>query len=168
MNDLTPAGQPQTPAEIDSAMDHLLPPSVATSFKPKIYWGDDPEWLGETVDYEFDGNADRDEAQEALRQIERWMAPAEHNAVVRELGMLRALVTTRKEDQESLSMIFAAFAEQIEMERYPIDVVRQARLDSAQVNKFWPAWADFKEICDGHFLKRKAYYLALRKYLAAT
>lgn len=151
------------PAEIDLAMDHLLPPSVATSFEPKYYAGDDPGWFGAVVDYEFSG-ADRDDVQAALEMLGKWMIPAGHNEVIRELAMLRALVTARKEDAESLSVILAAFAEQIEIAGYPVDVVRQARIDSAKVCKFWPSWSEFMEHCDGHFLKRRAYYLALRRY----
>ena len=159
--------QSMTPDEINSAMDHLLPPCVATSFEPKHYWGDDPGWIGAVIDYEFTPGAEDDEVSRSIEMLDQWMRPADHNEIIKELGKLRALVTTRKEDHDSLAIILGAFAEQIEDARYPIDVVRQARIDSAQVSKFWPSWAEFKEHCDGHFLKRKAYYMALRRYLAS-
>lgn len=167
MRDLLDKGS-LSPAEVDSAMDRLLPPSVATSFRAKINWGSDPNYIGATEDYELHGEPSRKDTLDSIEMLDRWMRPAGHNEVVIELGKLRALVTTRKEDADSLSVIIGAFAEQIEQNRYPIDVVRQARKDSADLCKFWPAWADFKERCDELFLKRKAFYNALRRYLATS
>lgn len=151
----------------DETMVASLPPSVATSFKPVVYWGSDPERIGEIEDYEF-GDAPHQDCLDALERLERWLVPAAHNDVVLELGKMRALVATRKEDDDSLSAIIGAFAEQIAAHRYPLDVVQQARLDYVSFGSFWPAWAEFREICDRLYLRRKSYYQALRNYITQT
>lgn len=145
-------------------MDRLLPQSVATLFSIVVDVGGDPENIGEIKRYHFEGDPPPDDVAEALRMLRVWMAPADHNDIVVELGKLRALVVTRKEDDESLALVLGAFAEQIANEGYPIDVVRQARLDSINTNRFWPSWFEFRELCDRLYLKRRSYCDALERY----
>ncbi len=156
------------PLEIDKAMADWFPRSVVTSIRPVISLSDDPGLIGETVDWRIEGNPDRSEAEQSLARLDAMMQPAPFDQVQFELGKLRALTAAKKEDGENQQFILAAFAEQIDENGYPLDVVRQACRDSANYGTFWPAWSEFKQRCDRYFLKRKAWYLALRRYLSAS
>lgn len=158
--------QTAKPAEIDRAMEAWLPRSVATSIRSRIDMSDDPHRMGEILGWDITGEIPRDDAAAALEILNALMQPATPQDVQVELAKLRAVTASAKSGENDTKFLLLAYAEMLEDERYPIDVIRQARKDAAAASKFWPSFADFKRIADGYFMKRKALYLGLRRALA--
>ena len=154
------------PMEIDKAMADWLPRPVVSAMRSVIHLGPDPGRIGETIDWRLEGEVSEGDARSALETLKAIMAPADPHEVTVELTKMRAVMASRKDDSENQALILAVFVEQIEAEGYPIDVIREARRDLVNVTTFWPTWSEFKARCDREFLKRRAFYIAMRRLLA--
>lgn len=97
----------------------------------------------------------------ALALVDDSLASASPQLIKAELARLRVTTKARAEGADDLRMTMAAYAEYLT--EYPADVVVDALRWWARVEKWWPAWAELKELLDRRVLKRKA----LRKALLA-
>ena len=153
----------RTPAEIDLELTRWLPLSVARCVVTKMYLGSDPARLCGVEGYELRGydGREREEALEILRALCR---PASHRECLKEVARLKALTAAARVGEQDLEIQLEVFAE--ELERYPMDVVRSACRDWPRCpgGKWWPSWAELRDMCDERFLKRKALLVALERY----
>lgn len=163
-----PVGQltAMRPHEIDKSMEDWLAPSVVTSMRSTMYLGPDSGRIGTILAWTLEGAPPEADARAALEVLQILMEPADPQAVQVEISKMRALTVSRNENEDGQSFLLAAFGEQIEIEAYPLDVVKAACREVISGLKFWPSWAEYKERADSEFLKRKHFYLELRKYLA--
>ncbi|KKM12092.1 hypothetical protein LCGC14_1720340, partial [marine sediment metagenome] len=67
--------------------------------------------------------------------------------------------------QEDLAALIAIYAE--ELAEYPLDVVRDACRTWARREKWFPAWADLRALCEERVMKRRDLLMALRRSDAA-
>ena len=130
-----------------------------------IHLGPDPGRMGETLDWRLQGDPGDEDATTAMQMLKALMVPADREEVMIALAKMRALVVSKRESEDDQTFVLAAYGEQIEAERYPLDVVKQACRETVQLTRFWPSWSEFKERCDAGFLKRKAFHHAMRQYL---
>lgn len=162
-SDLEQALVASNPDETDQVLLALLPPSVARSLESRIresvnrYYGFETEFVG----YSLPANLPPEEIREARAVVERACIPAQAREIMAELARMRLIVKVRAEQEQDLAAIAVIFAE--EMAEYPPDIVRHALRGWTKREKWWPSWAELKELLDRAFKRRKALREVLRR-----
>jgi hypothetical protein len=156
-----------TPGEIDEALQAWLPQPVASSVKAELRWRKRDEQDLERSEpfiasYDCAGGFGDEDASEALRILEMLNARADRGDCVQAVVRLKALTVSRLTSEEDMAVQIAAMTE--ELSAYPLDVVRGACQAWTQQDKFFPAWAELRELCESLVLKRRSLLNALRRY----
>lgn len=144
----------------------LLPDTVKGALQER--WRDGIGKDGQ-FDAEFNGYALTCEVpgadlEAAHRQIQQFNAPANLPEIVTELVRLRALTKMRNETEIDSQIMISALAE--EMAPYPIDIIQDACRKWARMEKFFPSWAELKDMIDFRFNRRKRLEQALAEAMA--
>ncbi len=158
-----------TPAEIDENLRAWLPPSLRSSIASITRWRESPG-TGEyneayTAGYELRGEFGEGDARDALRLAELLNAPSSPSDCAMALGKLRTITVTRELTGEDLILQIGAMTE--ELYAYPLDVVRDACRAWARSTKFFPTWAELRQLCEERVLFRRALARELRRHLDA-
>jgi hypothetical protein len=161
---LKSAAPPISAAELDRALLAKLPPSFASSITERtepIYGtsGYDERLTG----YELTRPIPADEAVEALAILVEANKPADEVFILQELARMRRLTKARPQDADDLTLMAAAYAE--EMAAYPADVIASACRKWAAMEKWWPSWAELKDLLEFRMRRRKAMLEALQRQL---
>jgi hypothetical protein len=115
------------------------------------------------VGYELTRPIPADDAEEALAILAEANQPADEAFIVQELTRMRMLTKARPQDSTDLTLMAAAYAE--EMAAYPADVIRSACRKWAAMEKWWPSWAELKDLLEFRMRRRKAMLEALQRQL---
>lgn len=128
------ANSTPTPMETDQALQASLPPSVQQS-------------LAELVDRDFNltgyvltnkiPEADQNLAVDLLNLS---LSPMPRDTILRELTMLKVKTKMRNVEQNELTLMLTAYAD--ELEAFPEDIVRYILRSYASTSIWFPAWAD--------------------------
>ena len=153
------------PGQVDAAIPAWLPLSVSSRIAVRHYDGPNDPFLNySVVGYDLADGFDEDDGREGLRLLEMLNARAEIGGCLNELGRLKVNTSSRNMSQDDLKAQIAIYAE--ELTEYPIDVVRDACRWWGKWEKWFPAWAELREICDERVMKRRAILTGLRRYFA--
>ena len=156
-----------TPAAIEEALRAWLPPSIVSAIKPvwRTRPGSDPEiWDDAYIgDYRLKGDLNTEAAREALALVELLDQRADRREYGKALGRLKSVTVSRAATAEDLALQIDTMAH--ELIEYPIDVAREACRSSARANRFFPSWAELRELCEDAVLFRRALAQALRRCL---
>ncbi len=158
-----------TPDQIDQALQAWLPPSIASAIEPIWHTrpGPDPEIWDDAyiANYRLaDGlKADADAARSALALLELLDVHAERREYAKAVGRLKVLTISRAPTAEDLALQIDSLA--TEMTEYPIDVARGACKAWARAEKFFPAWAELRALCEERVMLRRSLARALRAYI---
>ncbi len=120
----------------------------------------DDHYIG---DYQLEGDFGARDLKEALRLAELLDTPAGKRDCAKELGRLRLVTAARQLAAEDLTLQIAVMAE--ELSAYPLDAVRDACRVWPRGHKFFPTWAELRELCEERVLFRRALARALRRHL---
>ena len=161
-NELTPREEPTEPADTDRNLLASLPQSVRTYLKPI-----DREFTDPIYGYDFEfSHYELDQSYippSELRRARELIAPlvrgCDKRTALIELTRLKMTTVSKAESQEDLNMRLAVYAE--ELTAYPTDCVVQACRKWTRMEKFFPAWAELKEILDRLARKRLALWRAV-------
>lgn len=160
----TAAGSLQSEAaETDRQLLASLPPSVACALRERVVdrttqaYGFDCEFVG----YALDRKIQEDDRIATLARAEAALRPAPAEVVKSELARLKVTTKARAEAAEDLALTMAAYAEYLR--EYPADVVRDALRWWARNEKWWPAWAELKDLLERRVKRRRALAEALRR-----
>lgn len=153
-------GKLPSPAQVDQNLLASLPRSVASALRERIIDRSTPEygWDCEFVGY-YQIDAPEADVAEALMQTNATLIPVPGEVVKAELARLKVTTKSRAESGDDLKLTLAAYAEYLA--EYPADVVVDALRWWARNEKWWPAWAELKELLDRRVRRRKALKLAL-------
>lgn len=142
----------------------LLPPSVLSSARE--IWRDvartDHQFEQAFHGYEIVGQIPEADRLAALKVLETSMKPTPRELVAKELVRMRGLTKARAETAEDMQMIVAAFLDEIR--DYPADVVVNACRRWARAEKWWPSWAELKDMLDFRMRRRRALLDALNLF----
>jgi hypothetical protein len=117
-----------------------------------------PQMVGYDVTREV--LADRLEQSRAIVGLA--MAPAPGDLIVGELTRLHLVTASQDIHEHDLEAMFTFYADELEDQGYPLDVVTTACRQSGRVLKFWPALAELVARCDGLMRERRMLDAALR------
>ena len=159
----------ETPEEVDENLLAWLPPSVRSSIASITRWRESPG-TGEhneayTADYKLRREFGEGDARDALRLAELLNAPSSPSDCAMALGKLRTITVTREVTGEDLILQIGAMTE--ELCAYPLGVVRDACRAWARSTKFFPTWAELRQLCEERVLFRRALAHELRRHLDA-
>ncbi len=156
-----------TPAVSEEVLRAWLPPSIVSAIKtvwrtrpgsaPEVW--DDP-YIG---DYQLKGELDVEAAREALALLDLLDQRAERREYGKALGRLKSVTVSRSATAEDLALQLDTMA--YEMTEFPLDAALEACRRSARVNRFFPSWAELRELCEEAVLFRRALARELRCYL---
>ena len=139
----------------------LLPDTVRSSLQER--WqdgiGKDGQFDTEFRGYALTREVPKADLEAAWRQAREINAPANLQELVTELVRLRALTKMRNETEMDSQIMISALAE--EMAPYPIDIIQDACRKWARMEKFFPAWAELKDMMDFRLNRRKRLEKAL-------
>lgn len=151
----------------EEALRAWLPPSIVSAIK--TVWRTRPGSAPEIWDdayiggYRLEGELDVEAAREALALLELLDQRAERREYGKALGRLKSVTGSRAATAEDLALQIDTMAS--EMTEYPLDVAREACRSSARVNRFFPSWAELRELCEDAVLFRRELARELRRYL---
>lgn len=156
-----------TPGEIEDGLRGWLPPSIASGIE--AVWrsrpGSDPAvWDDAYIsDYRLKVEIGTKAAREALALVELLDQVAERREYAKALGCLKVLTVAKHMMAEDLALQIDTMAS--EMTEYPLDVARDACRAWARANKFFPSWAELRELCEDGVRFRRALARELRRIL---
>lgn len=116
----------------------------------------------EVAGYDF-SKASHADLEEALPILEAVNQPCPPDIAAKAVGALKVRTVARKEQQDDLSLTVAVFTE--DLMDYPPDVVIDACRRWASKEKWFPSWAELKDLLDYKAGKRRKILEALRKAL---
>ncbi len=154
---------------IDRALPAWLPPSIASSIERvwRTRPGSDPEiWDDPYIaDYRLadDLKADVDAARTALALLDLLDVRAPRREYAKAVGRLWGKTVSRALTAEDLALQIETIA--TELTDYPLDVAREACNASARGQKFFPAWAELRALCEDGVCFRRGLVHALRAYI---
>lgn len=123
----------------------------------------DPNWgfMCEFQGYDLPLGLPIAEVQTAYRMVSDALRSCSPRVVKQELARLRALTSSREQGQEGLTMVMAAFAE--ELSRYPEDIVIDACRRWGRHKKWWPAFSELAEIMEEKITQRRELLKAIER-----
>ena len=151
------------PEAIERALVRSLPPSVASRLTERrvdcstAEYGYETKFGGYSCDV---GMADSDLAI-ALETVERALFPCPKEVIHRELLRLKLMAGARTLSEDEVLFQLAIYAE--ELAKYPEDAVVDALRHWGRTQKWWPAWAELKELLDDRVKRRNALMEALMR-----
>jgi hypothetical protein len=120
-------------------------------------------WDGEIVGYDLGGvSLPFDAIAEARALVLAALAPAPLGTIQAELARMKISTKSRADGEAEGRLAAAVFAEYLSA--YPADVVIWACRKWARTEKWWPSWAELKDLLD-RGVRRRA---ALAKILGGT
>ncbi len=142
-------------------------PSIASAIEPvwRTRPGSAPETWDDAYigDYRLKGDLDAEAAREALALLELLDQRSERRECAKALGRLKSVTVSRAATAEDLALQIDTMAS--ELTEYPIDVAREACRRSARVNRFFPTWAELRELCEDVVVFRRALARELKRHL---
>jgi hypothetical protein len=104
-------------------------------------------------DYALVGPVEAGALQEMRRALADALVPAPGPMIAKELARLGMITKVRAEEVDEIKLRMAIFAE--EMAAYPADVVVDACRFWGRTEKFFPSWAELKDLLDVRVKRRK-------------
>jgi hypothetical protein len=154
---------------IDETLQAWLTPSIASSIRPvwRTRPGSDPEIWDDAyiADYRLadDLKADADAARAALALLDLLDVRAARREYAKAVGRLKTLTISRATTAEDLALQIDTLA--TELIEYPIDIVNAAYKAWARGQRFFPAWAELRALCEDGVCWRRGLAHALRAYI---
>ena len=136
-----------------------LPACVRSALKP--VWADrvaEYGWDGEITGYKI-GNLLEAERSEAYARVLVANEPAPLRIIQSELARMRVSTKSRADTEGEGKLAAAVFAENLT--EYPADVVVWACRKWSRTEKWWPSWAELKDLLDRGVRRRRALLGAL-------
>lgn len=133
----------------------LLPSSVQAALveQTRPRYAADGQFESDFVGYRIKHDVPKADLETAWRQVRVINQPADGRVVLAELVRLRALTKMRAESEADSKVMIAALAE--ELAPYPIDIIQDACRRWSRMEKWFPAWAELKDMLDFRVARRK-------------
>jgi hypothetical protein len=157
-----------TPTAINTALEEAwLPRSVASSIRKQTLdptnCNDRDRWY-EVIGYSLVNGFSVEEANEAVRILEILNESASRDFCAKEVGRLKVLTKTAKQDSDDMMFQIAVMAE--ELSAYPADVVRDVCRSWPCFSTWFPSWAELYEPAERYVKMRRHLLKALRRGLS--
>ncbi len=128
--------------------------------------GDDGQFETEFGGFDVGPGAPREDLRAGLAIVARTCAPGAPRIIGEELQRMRALTKSRAEP--GVDANFQAVAMFNEMRGYPADVVVDACRKWSAAEKFFPSWAEVKDMLDRRMRERLALKRAIERALTTA
>lgn len=142
-------------------MAQLLGRSLRSELGRAIY-GTDGQFEGSEVSFVLHGEVGKAERDQAIRLVSQSLRPAGPELAAKELGRLALLTKSRAEGDDDTKARLVVMAD--ELANYPADVVLDALRYWARTEKFFPAWAELRDLLDRRVQRRKRLRAALQDF----
>ena len=145
-----------------------LPLSIGSRIRERWIYpeGEDGQVEPQVAGYQIEGKVPLEDAEAALRGVTLFDACDKPRVYAAELARLKVLTVSKHLTAEDLTLQIAVMTDEIST--FPVDVARHACRTWVQGNKYFPAWAELKALCEGAVRFRRDLATALREIIEAA
>lgn len=149
------------PAETDRALEASLTQLIGSKPVPTYaHKMTSHGWDGEVIGYQVHMKTETHRLA-AIKEMRQSLMPMMEHECFGLLGELKLLTKCRAEQTEDLDAQLALYARKIL--EYPADVVRHVLSTQADMETFWPSWAELKDRLEMHTRRRRRLLEAIEK-----
>jgi hypothetical protein len=142
-------------ADVDRCLTSLVGQLLGPALAARREMADDPYADLPVIAYDISDDAPRDVLDQVITIAGLAMVPAPNEFIIGELYRLRMLTAGQNKTDFDLQATFRFYAEDLEEQRYPADVVRSACRRWARRGTFWPALGELIAECDALVRERR-------------